>query len=63
MGVKKIIKIKDVFHSNGGGNISRSQHFWLKGNTAFITFYICNDCGYVEEYLDEAELKKLLTQE
>lgn len=31
-----------------------------EGNTAKKTFYICENCGYIEEYLDKEEIKKLL---
>lgn len=56
---RNIIKIKDVLHSSGGGNISRSKMFFLDKDCAKITFYICEDCGYIENYLDETELAKL----
>lgn len=57
---KKIIKIKDVLHSSGGGNITKSQFLFTNKNCAKITFYICENCGYIEEYLDKAEIDKLI---
>ena len=66
----KIIIIKDQLHENGGGNISQitnhldkpSEVFavFKEGNTAKKTFYICENCGYIEEYLDKEEIEKLL---
>lgn len=58
-GSEDFIKIKDIFHSNGGGNISKARNFFYQRNTALITFYVCEKCGYVEEYLDKEELEKL----
>lgn len=57
---KEILKIKDVFHSSSGGNISHARHIFNEKNCAKITFYICKNCGYVEQYLDKEELTKLL---
>ena len=57
---QNILKIKDTLHANGAGNISYAKHMFIKSNCAFITYYICKDCGYIEEYLDQEELKKLL---
>lgn len=51
--------IKDIFHSNGAGNISKSKHIFRENKSALVTFYICTNCGYVEEYLDFEELKKI----
>ena len=56
---KKIIKIKDILHSNGGGNISQSRVFFTDKQCAKITFYICEDCGFIENYLDDEEIRKL----
>lgn len=56
----RIIKIKDVLHSSGGGNISKSKYFFTDKNSAKITFYICESCGYIEEYLDNDEINKLI---
>lgn len=66
----KIIIIKDQLHENDGGNISQiTNHInkppqvfaiFKEGNTAKKTFYICENCGYIEEYLDKEEIKKLL---
>ena len=45
---------------SGGGNISHARHIFNEKNCAKITFYICKNCGYVEQYLDKEELTKLL---
>lgn len=55
----KIIIIKDIFHSNGGGNITKSKNIFNNRNCAKLTFYICEECGYVEQYLDKDEINKL----
>ena len=55
----KIIIIKDQLHENGGGNISQITNHINKPSQVF-TFYICENCGYIEEYLDKEEIKKLL---
>ena len=47
-------------HSTGGGNISRSRHLFTENSCAKVTYYICTNCGYVEEYLDKEELYKLM---
>ena len=57
---KNILIIKDVWHSTGGGNISQSRHFFTENSCAKVTYYICTNCGYVEEYLDKEELYKLM---
>lgn len=57
---EKIIKIKDILHSNGGGNITKAKHFCTEKNCAKITFYICENCGYIEQYLDEVEIAKII---
>ena len=67
----KIIIIKDQLHENGGGNISQitnhinkpSEVFsvFKEGNTAKKTFNICENCGYIEEYLDKEKIQKLLS--
>ena len=51
---------KDVLHSTGGGNISQSRHLFTERSCAKVTYYICTNCGYVEEYLDKEELYKLM---
>ena len=56
---QKIIQIKDTFHSNAAGNIAQAAHFFTKNKSALITFYICENCGYIEEYLDQDEIVKL----
>lgn len=56
----KILKIKDTLHSSGGGNISLSRNIFTEKNCAKVTYYICTNCGYVEEYLDKDELSKLI---
>lgn len=56
---KNIIKIKDILHANGGGNITQSRHLFTDNKCAKVTFYICENCGFVENYLDEDEIKKL----
>ena len=58
-GEDKIIQIKDIWHNSGGGNISKSKLLFTEKHCAKITFYICESCGYVENYLDTDELKKL----
>lgn len=57
---KKILKIKDVLHASGGGNISQSRHLFTENSCAKVTYYICTNCGFVEEYLDQEELHKLM---
>lgn len=47
-------------HSTGGGNISQSRHVFTERSCAKVTYYICTNCGYVEEYLDQEELYKLM---
>ena len=37
---KKIIQIKDTFHSNAVGNIAQAVIFFTKNKSALITFYI-----------------------
>lgn len=54
-----IIKIKDVLHSNGAGNISNAKQIFTNKVCARFTFYICKQCGYVEHYLDDEEIKKI----
>ncbi len=56
---QKIIQIKDTFHPNAAGNIAQAAHFFTKKKSALITFYICENCGYIEEYLDQDEIVKL----
>ena len=56
---RKNIQIKDTFHSNAAGNISQATHFFTKNKSALITFYICENCGYIEKYLDQDEIVKL----
>ncbi len=60
-GNKHLIVIKDWFHHNAGGNITKTEPIFGPSarNTALITFYICSECGLVEEYLDQKELMKL----
>lgn len=52
--------IKDFFHASGGGNISKGRTFGLEKNFALVTFYICKDCGYIEQYLEVKELEKII---
>ena len=33
--------------------------FFTKNKSALITFYICENCGYIEKYLDQDEIVKL----
>ena len=54
-----ILRIKDILHANGAGNISRSKHIFTERKVAKITYFICKDCGFVESYLDQEELDKL----
>ena len=60
-GSKSLKSIKDIFHPHGGGNISWSKHMFIedKNKTALLTFYICENCGFVEKYLDSNELNKV----
>ena len=39
--------------------ITSDAHFFTKNKSALITFYICENCGYIEEYLDQDEIVKL----
>lgn len=57
-GNKNITIIKDSFHKSGGGNIPVVTHPFLDRHYAQKTFYICSNCGYIEEYLDELEIRK-----
>lgn len=58
-GNKEIIKVKDIHHSNGAGNICQSKIFLTENKCALITFHVCTSCGFVEHYLDAEEIKKL----
>ena len=52
---EKIKIIKDSLHRSGGGNIPIIGTF----KHALKTYYICENCGYVEEYLEGKELEKI----
>ena len=56
-------ELKELFVVGGddnGGNVSRSRHLFTERSCAKVTYYICTNCGYVEEYLDQEELHKLM---
>lgn len=57
---KDIKSIKDIFHANGaGGDITSYKHIFKESKCTLLTFYICKNCGFVENYLDINELNKL----
>ena len=56
---EKIKIIKDFLHHSGGGNIPIKNNLFFASDHALKTYYICENCGYIEEYLEGEELIKI----
>lgn len=41
------------------GDITSYKHIFKESKCTLLTFYICKNCGFVENYLDINELNKL----
>lgn len=59
-GCYQIIRIRSPYNVYGIGNISAApQMRSSEKRYASITYYICEDCGYVEHYLEDSEIEKI----
>jgi len=57
----EIIRIPGIIHSRGSGNNIRRGSFFNKNNfLVLITRYVCVNCGFTEEWIDEkADVEKI----
>ncbi|MGH7142593.1 MAG: hypothetical protein ACREJ2_00490 [Planctomycetota bacterium] len=59
-GSQQILKIAGNKYPNGGLDFIQGGYTFL--GTVFVTRYLCIDCGFSEEWVDDADARRTLME-